>query len=139
MKGERWEAIRFLLVIILALIIATFPFWYPKERRHVKVGYGWSEDADKGWRRGKDGWTPRTPIPNVGISIQPTSTLNGKSTARGGCQNSKPWVFLTLPASKECGALEGILMQYCLKNSSKELQKLFITLHFQIIRSYEEI
>ncbi|GEM_PF-2610833 len=76
MKSKRWEAIRFLLVIILAVIIAAFPFWYPKEKGHVQAGLGWSKDAHRRWRRGKGEWTPRTLNPDGEISIR--SGINSK-------------------------------------------------------------
>ncbi len=59
-RSERWEAVRFLLVIALAVLIATFPFWYPKERGHVQAGHGWSDTGTE-WRRGRGKWATPTP------------------------------------------------------------------------------
>ncbi len=76
MRSERWEAIRFLLVIALAAMIATFPFWYPKEKGHVQAGHGWSDDTARGWGR-RGGWTARTPNPNEGEHlVRPDQALN---------------------------------------------------------------
>ena len=37
---EKWEIVKFILVLILAFIIATFPFWYPKEKQGLRQGAG---------------------------------------------------------------------------------------------------
>ncbi len=35
-RREHWETVKFIIVFILAAIIATFPFWYPKEEKAYK-------------------------------------------------------------------------------------------------------
>ncbi len=35
-RREYWEIVRFIIVLILAFIIATFPFWYPKDEKAYK-------------------------------------------------------------------------------------------------------
>ncbi len=35
-RREFWEIVKFIIVLILAFIIATFPFWYPKEEKAYK-------------------------------------------------------------------------------------------------------
>lgn len=33
-RREHWEIVKFIIVLTLAFIIATFPFWYPKEEAY---------------------------------------------------------------------------------------------------------